>query len=77
MNVSDRCAAQPYGGGNVDERALHEYHIGGVDCHVGTRADCNTDVGAYECGSVVDAVADHGDLAVTSESAYDLFLAVG
>ena len=75
--VAQRGAGHADGGGDVAQLALHEHDVGRVDGDVGTGSDGDADVGAGQGGGVVDAVADHGDLALLHELADDALLAVG
>ena len=77
MDVAQRRAAQADGGGHVAQTALHQHHIRRVERDVRARADGDADVRAGERGSVVDAVADHGDLAALAQAADLRILAVG
>ena len=77
MDVAQRRAAQTDGGGHVAQTALHQHHVCRVERDVRARADGDADVRAGECRSVVDAVADHSDLAALAQAADLRFLAVG
>src|SRR5699024_778628 len=77
VDVPQRGAGHADGGGDVRELALHEHDVRGVDGDVRAGADGYAYVGAGQCGRVVDAVADHGDLALLHELADDALLAVG
>ena len=77
MDVAQRRAAQTDGGGHVAQTALHQHHVCRVERDVRARADGDAHVRAGERRSVVDAVADHGDLAALAQAADLRFLAVG
>ena len=64
QNVPIGRTAQTYRRRDIRETALHQHHIRRVDGHIRARTDCNADVGASQCRRIVDAVADHGDLAL-------------
>ena len=55
--------------------AVDEHDVGRVDGHIRARADGDADVRARERRRVVDAVADHGDLAACAQAA-DLALLI-
>ena len=63
VHLADRAAADRDGGGDVERVGAHEHDVGGLDGDVGAGADRDADVGLGERGRVVDAVADHRDLA--------------
>ena len=50
--------------GHIAQAALHQHDVRRVDGDVRARADGDADIRAGEGGRVVDAVADHGDLAL-------------
>ena len=77
VDVAQRRAAEPDGRRHVAQAAVDEHDVGRVDGHVRARADGDADVRARERRRVVDAVADHGDLAARAQAADLALLAVG
>ena len=57
-------AAQAHCGADIRQAALHQYHIRGVNGDVRAGTDGNADVGPGQGRRIVDAVADHGSLAL-------------
>ena len=77
MDVAQGCAAQANRGGNVRKLTLHQHDICRVNRDIRAGADGDADIRTGERGRVVDAVADHGDLALFLQSTDDAFLALG
>ena len=77
VDVAQRRAAEPDGRRDVAQAAVDEHDVGRVDGHVRARADGDADVRARERRRVVDAVADHGDLAACAQAADLALLTVG
>ena len=69
MDVAKRRAAQANGRRNIEQTALHENHVRRVDGDVGAGSDGNADIRSRKCRRVVDAVSDHGNLALRLELA--------
>ena len=76
MDIAQGGTPQPHGGRHVREAAVDQHDIGGIYGDVGPGTDCHAEIGAGQGGRVVDAVADHGDLAPARQIPHDLFLAV-
>ena len=76
QNVPVGRTAQTYRRRDIRETALHQHHIRRVDGHIRARTDRNADVGTRQRRCVVDAVADHGDLALFPECPNHGLLAV-
>ena len=75
-DVAVGAAAQSYRGGHIQQAALHEYDIRGIDGYVRARADGDTRISSGQCRRVVDAVAHHGHFAVFLQPADLAFFAV-
>ena len=69
MDIAERRAAQADGCRNIEQTALHENYVRRVDGDVGARSDGDADIRSRKCRRVVDAVSDHGDLALRLELA--------
>ena len=69
VHLAHGAAADGDGGGDVERVGAHQHDVGGLDGDVGAGADRDADVGLGERGGVVDAVADHGDLAALAAGA--------
>ena len=76
VDVAQGCAAQADGGGHIGELGVHQHDISRIDGDIRARTNGDAGVGAGQCGRIVDAVADHGDLARFLKLADDGFLAV-
>ena len=76
VDIAQRSAAQADGSRNIEQAALHEHDVRRVDGDVRACADGDAGVRARQGGGVVDAVADHGDLALLLQAANDGLLAV-
>ena len=54
-----RCQVEYFG--NLGERVAHEHDGGGLHGNIGAGAHGDAEIGLSESGSIVDAIADHGD----------------
>ena len=79
LDVAEHPAALAHGVDDGGEAVVHEDHVGGVLRHVGARdAHGHADVGGFERGRVVHAVARHGaHLAGMLQRAHDAQLVQG
>jgi hypothetical protein len=63
VHLAQRAAADRDRSGDVERVGAHQDDVRGLDRDVGARANGDPDVGLGERWRVVDAVADHRDLA--------------
>ena len=77
MNVAQGGTAQANGGRYVAETAVHQHHVRSINSNVRACANSHADVRPGQGGSVVNAVAYHGDTSMLLQLADDGFLAVG
>ncbi len=77
MNIAQRRPAELDCRRNVAQTAFHQHHVGCLYRHIRAGADGDADVRCGERRSIVDAVADHGGLALAAQSFDHSRLAVG
>ena len=77
VDVAQGGAAQADGGGHIGEPGVHQHHVRRINGDVRSGTDGDAGVGAGQGRGIVDAVADHGDLAGGLQLANDGVLAVG
>ena len=76
VNVAECRTAQADGRRNIEQTALHENYVRRIDGNVGAGSDGNADICSRKCRRVVDAVSDHGNLALRLELANFQLLAL-
>ena len=69
-DVPQHLAAETYRCRHIRQAALHQHHIGGIDCGIQPGSHGNPDIGGSQGGGIVDTVTDHSHLAAVHEGAH-------
>ena len=67
MNIPENLARKAYRCRNIADARLHQHNISRIERNIGSCAYSDTRIRLSECGSIVYAVADHGDRAIFLE----------